>query len=221
MSLCGISTTFAALSHSPGQISYVLLTRAPLSTHSKTSFPFDLHVLGTPPAFILSQDQTLRIVFRGLSVFTSLLLRCGNTLVCCLAILSNCLGNGLRCPPSTGQNCGVAPTTRQSIPTLPQPVNPFSQTGPLLSPWPYASQPLAASGLSGMAGLNLVLLVSARWVYATRWLPPPGTTRPLVRCQPAPPVGALSSTCLLFLSLVAWTQPRSLAPPPHPVNALF
>jgi hypothetical protein len=23
--------------------------------------PFDLHVLGTPPAFILSQDQTLRI----------------------------------------------------------------------------------------------------------------------------------------------------------------
>ena len=22
-------------------------------------FPFDLHVLGTPPAFILSQDQTL------------------------------------------------------------------------------------------------------------------------------------------------------------------
>ena len=23
-------------------------------------FPFDLHVLGTPPAFILSQDQTLR-----------------------------------------------------------------------------------------------------------------------------------------------------------------
>jgi hypothetical protein len=24
--------------------------------------PFDLHVLGTPPAFILSQDQTLRTV---------------------------------------------------------------------------------------------------------------------------------------------------------------
>ncbi len=79
VSLCGFSTAFAALSRSPGQISYVLLTRAPLSTHSKTSFPFDLHVLGTPPAFILSQDQTLRIVFRGLSVFTSLLLRCANS----------------------------------------------------------------------------------------------------------------------------------------------
>jgi hypothetical protein len=38
----------------------VLLTRAPLSTNPKTSIPFDLHVLGTPPAFILSQDQTLR-----------------------------------------------------------------------------------------------------------------------------------------------------------------
>ena len=33
----------------------MLLTRPPL--HPK--MPFDLHVLGTPPAFILSQDQTL------------------------------------------------------------------------------------------------------------------------------------------------------------------
>ncbi len=28
--------------------------------------PFDLHVLGTPPAFILSQDQTLRLWVRSL-----------------------------------------------------------------------------------------------------------------------------------------------------------
>ena len=27
---------------------------------SVTDFPLDLHVLGTPPAFILSQDQTLK-----------------------------------------------------------------------------------------------------------------------------------------------------------------
>jgi hypothetical protein len=33
----------------------VLLTRSPLCPKA----PFDLHVLGTPPAFILSQDQTL------------------------------------------------------------------------------------------------------------------------------------------------------------------
>ena len=31
----------------------------PLSENSVTSAPFDLHVLSTPPAFILSQDQTL------------------------------------------------------------------------------------------------------------------------------------------------------------------
>jgi hypothetical protein len=57
----------------------VLLTRAPLSTHSKASFPFDLHVLGTPPTFILSQDQTLRIrsgLFISLSLPTILLLTC-------------------------------------------------------------------------------------------------------------------------------------------------
>ena len=44
-----------------GQISYALLTRSPLSSAPKDTFPFDLHVLGTPPTFILSQDQTLRI----------------------------------------------------------------------------------------------------------------------------------------------------------------
>jgi hypothetical protein len=44
-------------------MSYVLLTRAPLSIHPKVNFPFDLHVLGTPPAFILSQDQTLQDCF--------------------------------------------------------------------------------------------------------------------------------------------------------------
>jgi hypothetical protein len=36
----------------------VLRTRSPLGYIAAS--PFDLHVLGTPPAFILSQDQTLR-----------------------------------------------------------------------------------------------------------------------------------------------------------------
>ena len=40
----------------------MLLTRPPLSPNPKNGFSFDLHVLGTPPAFILSQDQTLRKV---------------------------------------------------------------------------------------------------------------------------------------------------------------
>ena len=51
------------------QVTHALLTRPPLSSekfHSVASYftshirtPFDLHVLSTPPAFILSQDQTL------------------------------------------------------------------------------------------------------------------------------------------------------------------
>ena len=57
---CGISSRFQLLSPSEGQVAHTLLTRPPLS-HSKQapSASFDLHVLGTPPAFVLSQDQTL------------------------------------------------------------------------------------------------------------------------------------------------------------------
>ncbi|MDX6618516.1 MAG: hypothetical protein QOK36_902, partial [Gaiellales bacterium] len=35
------------------------LTRSPLEYFPKEAFPLDLHVLSTPPAFVLSQDQTL------------------------------------------------------------------------------------------------------------------------------------------------------------------
>ena len=41
----------------------MLLTRSPLSENPKILFTFDLHVLSTPPAFILSQDQTLHKEF--------------------------------------------------------------------------------------------------------------------------------------------------------------
>ena len=44
----------------PGYVTYLFLTRSPLYAQSKSSVPFDLHVLATPPAFVLSQDQTLR-----------------------------------------------------------------------------------------------------------------------------------------------------------------
>jgi hypothetical protein len=59
MTSCGISSPFELLSHASGQVTNALLTRSPLSAIANT--PFDLHVLGTPPAFILSQDRTLRI----------------------------------------------------------------------------------------------------------------------------------------------------------------
>ena len=38
----------------------MLLTRSPLSLRPKPEFSLDLHVLSAPPAFVLSQDQTLR-----------------------------------------------------------------------------------------------------------------------------------------------------------------
>jgi hypothetical protein len=41
-------------------ITHVLLTRSPLSPGPKPWFSLDLHVLSAPPAFVLSQDQTLR-----------------------------------------------------------------------------------------------------------------------------------------------------------------
>ena len=59
MKVSGISTGFPVLSRSSGQVPHVLLTRSPLSTRASPGFSFDLHVLGAPPAFVLSQDQTL------------------------------------------------------------------------------------------------------------------------------------------------------------------
>ena len=57
MSVCGISTAFAVLSPTPEQVHTC-------SSAVRHSLPegraCDLHALGTPPAFILSQDQTLQ-----------------------------------------------------------------------------------------------------------------------------------------------------------------
>ncbi len=53
-----------ALSRSTGYVTYPLLTLSPLTILSITQLnsPFDLHVLATPPAFVLSQDQTLQFI---------------------------------------------------------------------------------------------------------------------------------------------------------------
>ena len=56
----GIRHRFQCLSQSQGQVTHVLLTRSPLVHRASSASSFDLHVLSTPPAFILSQDQTLR-----------------------------------------------------------------------------------------------------------------------------------------------------------------
>ena len=60
--LSSISPVFTGLSQIQRQVTHALLTRAPLYfLHRSGNFSFDLHVLGTPPAFILSQDQTLHL----------------------------------------------------------------------------------------------------------------------------------------------------------------
>ena len=56
----GIRRRFQRLSQSQGQVTHVLLTRSPLIRRASSPSSFDLHVLSTPPAFVLSQDQTLR-----------------------------------------------------------------------------------------------------------------------------------------------------------------
>ena len=52
------------LSRSTRYVAYLFLTLSPLYAFSVTqlSVPFDLHVLATPPAFVLSQDQTLQFL---------------------------------------------------------------------------------------------------------------------------------------------------------------
>ena len=60
MRASGISPSFLGLSRSSGQVAHVLRTRSPLPPGPKPRFSLDLHVLGAPPAFVLSQDQTLR-----------------------------------------------------------------------------------------------------------------------------------------------------------------
>ena len=80
------------MSRSKGQVGHVLLTRSPLHVRPRAVSSFDLHVLGTPPAFILSQDQTLR-------------LRGGNRFP-----LSPILVSALARPPSRG--CALGPGFR-------------------------------------------------------------------------------------------------------------
>ena len=66
ITLCGISSRFQLLSPTEGQVAHALLTRSPLSHNLKQASScasFDLHVLGMPPAFILSQDQTLNKLY--------------------------------------------------------------------------------------------------------------------------------------------------------------
>ena len=62
LTTCGINSPFGELSPTSRQISHVLRTLTPLNFHyiATIEVPFDLHVLSTPPPFVLSQNQTFR-----------------------------------------------------------------------------------------------------------------------------------------------------------------
>ena len=80
----------------------MLLTRSPLSTRASPGFSFDLHVLGAPPAFVLSQDQTLRRDFdpTGKLVEPEI----GELPV---RVTSAPVGNFARLPPEGVSPCGI------------------------------------------------------------------------------------------------------------------
>ena len=65
--ICGISHPFGQLFLTLGHIPtrYSAVRRSPPSS-KLLALPLDLHVLGTPPAFVLSQDQTLTKKFNHL-----------------------------------------------------------------------------------------------------------------------------------------------------------
>ena len=62
LTTCGINSPFDELSPTSRQIPHVLRTLTPLDIIdiATNNIPFVLHVLSTPPAFVLSQNQTLR-----------------------------------------------------------------------------------------------------------------------------------------------------------------
>jgi hypothetical protein len=71
---CGISPGFPGLSPAQGQVAYVLRTRPPVGSEVLRRAPpssLDLHVLSTPPAFVLSQDQTLHEFIPRISLSAS------------------------------------------------------------------------------------------------------------------------------------------------------
>ena len=69
MGVCGISHRFQWLSPTPGQIPtrYSPVRRCP---PPEGGFSLDLHVLGLPPAFVLSQDQTLTLLTPSILIWT-------------------------------------------------------------------------------------------------------------------------------------------------------
>ena len=101
--ISGINPSFPGLSRSVGQVAHVLLTRSPLRHTDGLPLrcaSLDLHALGAPPAFVLSQDQTLQRTFTG-----SVRRRCP-------LLSSKCLQLGLGSVRDPRASIAAMPTTR-------------------------------------------------------------------------------------------------------------
>ena len=86
----GITRPFGRLSRGRGQVLHVLLSRSPLAS-TRRWVPFDLHVLGAPPAFILSQDRTLRPKYLGFEPVRS----SQSSLIGSVRFIWFCIGKGI------------------------------------------------------------------------------------------------------------------------------
>ena len=108
--LWGINSRFQLLSLSKRQVTHALLTRPPLSFNSLwpksplIKFSLDLHVLGTPPAFILSQDQTLdkkmsqticKTIYACVKSCDILAMTCGNNRRTSMRSIDECTALGM------------------------------------------------------------------------------------------------------------------------------
>ena len=109
LAICGINSPFGELSPTSRQIAHVLRTRSPLEFIgiATNKLPFDLHVLSTPPAFVLSQNQTLhkKFLLFGRIPFLTLYQKRSDHLIS-LAVLKAPSGCPVRTPqvtPQTGQ----------------------------------------------------------------------------------------------------------------------
>ena len=109
LAICGINSPFDELSPTSRQIAHVLRTRSPLDLIgiATNQVPFDLHVLSTPPAFVLSQNQTLhkKFLLFGRIPFLTLYQKRSDHLIS-LAVLKAPSGCPVRTPqvtPQTGQ----------------------------------------------------------------------------------------------------------------------
>ena len=122
---CGISTSFPVLFPSKRKVAHALLTRPPLKQKPKSLSPLDLHVLGTPPAFVLSQDQTLAfnpLYLSGVSPARCKLIRNYCLFVCVILVLYRFQGSVL-----SGRLLGAARVSLYIISSPQRNVNTFLQ----------------------------------------------------------------------------------------------